>query len=261
MGRPTKVEIGKTYGYLTVIERSSEYYINPSAKSKVPKYLCECNSPYHDKPVRKLIKSSDLVSGHAISCGCVNKHNFYGNRRVHGMSSSHLYFIYKGMIYRCYNPNSYGYNLYGGRGITVCNRWHDKDQGYSINIEKFNNFLEDMGSTYQEGLSLDRIDPNGNYEPSNCRWATNIMQANNKNSNVYLTYNNETHTIAEWSRIRGYKDRSLISQRLKKGYTVEEALNGYDHSDRCIFEKSKLPIKAIYFLDKYGNYIDELDND
>ena len=98
---------------------------------------------------------------------------------------------YKSMLERCYREKSSNYNIYGGRGIKVCDEWK--------NIENFEKWVEE--SHYKKGLTLDRIDVNGNYEPSNCRWVSNIVQKNNTRRNHYITYNGETHTIAEWARI------------------------------------------------------------
>jgi len=92
------------------------------------------------------------------------------------------------MIRRCNDPNDFGYYNYGGRGITVCDRWKD-----------INNFLSDVYSTYKEGLELDRINVNGNYEPDNCRWITRKQNMNNTRRSRYIEYDGITKTVSEWS--------------------------------------------------------------
>jgi hypothetical protein len=112
---------------------------------------------------------------------------------------------------RCNNPNFVGHKDYGGRGITYCDRWED-----------FVSFFEDMGER-PEGTSLDRIDNNGNYEPGNCRWATQVVQHNNKRSNQRITVNGFTRTAAHWARLLGV-DRHVVLERLKLGWPEELAV-------------------------------------
>lgn len=116
------------------------------------------------------------------------------------------YGSYKSMIERCYRKKAYNYEFYGGRGITVCEEWK--------NIENFEKWVNISG--YKNGLSLDRIDVNGNYEPDNCRWATPEEQANNRRNTLHIKINDETHTISEWSKITGIK-RSTINNRYYRG--------------------------------------------
>ena len=114
---------------------------------------------------------------------------------------------------RCGNTADPNYKYYGGRGITVCEEWHN-----------FMPFYEwAMSHGYSEELTIDRKDVNGNYEPSNCRWATKKEQSNNKRTNVFITYNNQTHTLKEWSEITGIKYNTLHS-RHKAGKPPEEVL-------------------------------------
>lgn len=177
-----------------------------------------------------------------------------------------LWTIWYGMIERCYNKNLKSYKSYGERGICVCSEWLDKSNGY-------NNFKQwAINNGYEHNLTLDRINFNGNYEPSNCRWTTAIVQANNRRSNrivnykgtvdtlanvcrnnglnyglinnriqkgisveralsddfqsenrKYITYNNETHTQSEWTKILGFS-KNTISERLRHGWSIEKAL-------------------------------------
>lgn len=118
------------------------------------------------------------------------------------------------MMNRCYNEKSEKYPSYGGRGIKVCGEWIDSYQAF----EEWA-----LNHDYAEHLTLDRIDVNGNYEPSNCRWATAKEQANNTRSNHFLEYNGERHTISEWSDIVGISKRD-IQNRLKLGWPIEDIL-------------------------------------
>jgi hypothetical protein len=113
------------------------------------------------------------------------------------------------MLQRCFNPNIEKYKNYGGRGITVCERWLD-----------FENFLSDMGEP-PKGYSLDRIDNFGNYEPDNCKWSTQEQQQNNKRNNIIIEYNGEVHTLAEWSTKLNVRYGSLWNRYKRKWSTKE----------------------------------------
>lgn len=165
---------------------------------------CECGTV---KPVA----SGNLVSGSIKSCGCKKPIYNSAAHKTHGMTHSREFTSWVSMKMRCSNPNDPFYHRYGGRGVSVCERW-----------SSFSNFFEDMGNR-PTGKSLDRIDSNGNYEPSNCRWATGTEQARNKSSNRMLTVNGSTKCLSEWSKLSGVKC-STISERLKRGYSHEDAV-------------------------------------
>ena len=131
---------------------------------------------------------------------------------------------YRSMFYRCYNPKCSQYKNYGGRGIKVCDEWKES-------IEAFAEWVKT--SNYEEGLTLDRIDVNGNYEPSNCRWATIKQQANNRRTSAYITINGETKTVAEWSEYSGLKP-STISRRYRlSGVRDERLLYGIEEFEEA----------------------------
>lgn len=135
-----------------------------------------------------------------------------------------MYNSYKAMRNRCYNPNNQAYKHYGLRGIKVCDRWLEpKGVG-------FKNFLEDMGER-PDGHSLDRIDNNGHYCKENCRWSTNAEQSRNKRSNRILTYKDEEHIMDDLCK--GFNiDPKLVRYRLKKGWTLEDAINTKPNKSR-----------------------------
>lgn len=116
---------------------------------------------------------------------------------------------------RCNNPNAKSYHRYGGRGISVCDRWS----------RNFWSFVEDMYPTYKEGLTLDRVDNMRGYEPSNCRWATTEQQHSNKENNVKIGYNNRLYTEAQLSKKTGI-NRSTLQQRRSLGWTDYEIVHG-----------------------------------
>lgn len=131
------------------------------------------------------------------------------------------YGSYHSMMNRCYRQSSANYAIYGGRGIKVCEEWH--------NILRFEEWAENSG--FWKGLSIDRIDPNKDYSPDNCRWATPKQQANNRRNTRYLTVDGETHTITEWAEITGIK-RNTINSRVCRGWPDERALVKED-TRRC----------------------------
>jgi len=132
--------------------------------------------------------------------------------KTHGMDGTSIYKTWIGLKARCYNKNDKDYKNYGGRGIKVCKRWKNS----------FENFYNDMGDK-PKGMSIDRIDNNGNYEPSNCRWATIEQQNNNKRNNHLLTYNGKTQTITQWSR-EIKVPVSTLQCRLLRGWSKEKTL-------------------------------------
>lgn len=115
---------------------------------------------------------------------------------------------------RCYNPNNDSFHLYGGRGIIICERW----------LLSFDNFIEDMGKCPNDKNSIDRIDVNGNYEPSNCRWANDYEQCNNKRTNHFIEYNGERMTLSQWSKKLGINEKTLFN-RVKRGWTIQRCLD------------------------------------
>jgi hypothetical protein len=169
---------------------------------------CDCGNT-------AFIRKTAVVSGRAKSCGCLNHKP--AHNRTHNMVGTRIYRIYRNMRNRCLLPCAVGYKNYGGRGITVCDEW--------LGDGGFERFYEwSMKNGYNDDLTLDRVNVDGNYEPNNCRWTTIIVQNNNRRTNRNITFNGETHTLAEWGRITGI-DEYTIGQRLNDfGWSIEKSL-------------------------------------
>ncbi|WP_075643826.1 hypothetical protein [Paraburkholderia monticola] len=169
---------------------------------------CDCGNTH-------LVNRKNLIGNFVRSCGCLVKESIKKASEAnftHRHAKTSIYRIWGLMKTRCNNPSNPAYPQYGGRGIKVCERW-----------EKFENFLADMGER-PLGMSLDRYpDVNGNYEPSNCRWATRVQQANNRTDSCHVTFNGKTLTYAEWEAETGIK-QGAIRKRLLAGWDVEKAL-------------------------------------
>jgi hypothetical protein len=177
---------------------------------------CECGQI-------KSICGHDLTTGYTKSCGCLRIENGHNLLTKHGESRTRLYYIHQSMKQRCNDKNHHAYKDYGGRGIIVCDEWLD--------FPAFHNWAIENGYRENMGLSIDRINVNGNYCPQNCRWAMIDTQSNNKRSNKYLELNGERHSIAEWAKILG-GSTSLIHARLRKGWSIEKAISTPVHKKR-----------------------------
>ena len=155
-----------------------------------------------------------LRSGNTKSCGCGKRMSGESNpffKHGHSRTNSKTYHAWTGMRDRCHNQNTEKYYLYGARGISISESW-----------KEFSQFLLDMGEC-PEGMSIDRIDVNGNYEPTNCRWATPTEQANNRQSNKTVEYRGEQVSIRYLASLSGM-DYSAVAQRIQHGWTAERAI-------------------------------------
>ena len=154
--------------------------------------LCDCGNTVN-------VIQKNLSNGNTKSCGCMQKDIVSSIRKIHGKSKSRLYTLYEGMKARCNKTNSETYKYYGGKGVRVCEEW-EKD------FLTFEKWMLDNG--YDENLprgvqTIDRIDPNANYSPDNCRLITITEQQRNKTDNVFYEFNGEKHLLCEWSEILG----------------------------------------------------------
>ena len=198
--------LGQRFGRLTVIAESSE-----RSAGRGMRWVCKC-----DCGTIKTIDAAALRRGATVSCGCYNL-EYLRNNIKHGYNRHEkkdpTYTSWEKMLERCYRPTGAGYDRYGGRGITVCERWHD-----------FKNFLEDMGERPGKEYTLDRIDSNGNYEPGNCRWADWETQNNNTRRNVYYEYNGQKLTISQLAKIAGVKYDTMYGRLVTTKMTIEDAM-------------------------------------
>ena len=185
---------GRRFGRLVVIGR------HPETRVKDTAWLCQC-----DCGNTKIASGRLMRTGSCRSCGCLRLSN--NTRRTHGLSDTEEHKIWMGIRRRCLNPNDKLFRLYGGRGVTVCERWLQGSDGKA----GFACFLDDMGKRPSKQHSVDRIDCNGNYEPDNCRWATMKEQSNNRRNNVLLTFDGRTQTVAQWAREWGKNVKALYS--------------------------------------------------
>lgn len=161
-----------------------------------------------------------LKSGHTKSCGCLKKDNDKKIHTKHGLRYTRLYSIWSNIKYRCECKTCSDYQHYGERGINLCDSWKSFEPFYHWAIV----------SGYQDKLTIDRIDVNGDYSPQNCRWVDCKTQANNKRNNHWINYNNQTHTIAEWSEIINIPYQTLYSRIVTMKWDVEKALTTYRYN-------------------------------
>lgn len=198
-------ETGKRYGSLVVIELYGKKYY-PSGSKRLWKCKCDCGNEI-------IAEISPLKDGRTISCGCYHKSHI-GNKK-HGASNTRLFRIWANMVNRCTNPHTPRYKDYGFRGITICEEWLGKDGS--------SNFIEwALRNGYQDNLTLDRINNDEGYSPSNCQWSTYQKQANNRRNNHLITYKGRTQTISQWADEIGLS-QSVISDRLNKlNWSIEK---------------------------------------
>jgi hypothetical protein len=194
-----KTMTGTYAGRLYVLGRNG----NDATGKAVWKCLCECG--------RIVRAAGGDLRRRQQSCGCVRVEKLLSRTRTHGECRSPEYRSWRAMLSRCNRPSCSKYKYYGGRGIKVCERWGS-----------FSRFMEDMGPR-PAGASIDRVDPNGDYTPVNCRWADHHQQQNNRRNNVLLEWRGSVKTLAEWERATGIK-QNTIRARVINGWSVERAL-------------------------------------
>lgn len=202
---------GQRFGRLTCVERTAK-----RNKQREIMWLCKC-----DCGNEIVTNGSGLRRGSCRSCGCLQRDGMRDKSATHSLSSdengntTRLYKAWCNMKTRCLNPNTREYENYGGRGISVCESWKT---GYV----EFHNWAIRHG--YEENLTLDRKDNDGNYEPNNCHWATNKEQQNNTRRNSFVVFQGETMTVGQLVDKAGV-DYASFNQRLRRGWTVEKSLN------------------------------------
>jgi hypothetical protein len=196
---------GQRYGRLLILREAGSRHNGRITWLAV----CDCGQ-------EKVTTLLNLSNG-TRSCGCLlaesrSKNGELGSRRTHGLTGTKAFRAWVGMRDRCSNPNAEFYADYGGRGIAICERWQSVE-----------NFVSDMGDP-PAGMSLDRIDVNGNYEPGNCRWATATEQNRNRRNNVLFTFDGETRCLAEWAEKAGLREDTLRARLIVRKWPIERAL-------------------------------------
>lgn len=200
---PARIDItGNRFGRLIVLEYAF-------TKKKTAYWNCKC-----DCGRTCVVSTQCLRGGHTRSCGCFHKDQLVERQRKYNVTAPRvLYYRWCNMISRCENPSDSGYCNYGGRGIAVCDEWHD----YNV----FATWA--LLNGFATGLSIDRINNDGNYSPDNCRWATRKEQENNKRSNRRVEMDGETKTLSQWCEIYNINNITVQS-RLRYGWTIEDAI-------------------------------------
>ena len=195
---------GQKFGRLTVVrfdhkENGRKYY------------LCQCDCGNF-----KIVSNHSLKSGNTKSCGCLHKEILIQrnkDNRIHHPENERLLRIWRAMLHRCYKETDEHYDYYGGRGIKVCDDWH--------NFETFQEWA--LANGYADNLTIDRLDGNKDYCPENCSWATMTVQNNHKSDTKWLTYKGKTQSLSDWCRELGL-DYFRIKARLNSlGWSVEDA--------------------------------------
>lgn len=206
-GKNIKDLTGKRFGRLKVLA------IDTERSGKKTYWICECKCGN-----KKSIRSDSL--GIVNSCGCLKKEQdnlnlLYGTNK-HNLTNHRLFPVWNGMIYRCENSKSSAFRHYGGRGITVCEEWHD--------VKKFIEWAERNG--FKEGLTIERKNVNGNYEPSNCTWITMYEQGLNKRNSVKITINGVTKNLMVWAHELGIP-QNRVWEAPSKGVDYKNLIESY----------------------------------
>jgi hypothetical protein len=200
MQRKTHELTGRKFGRWTVLGLSYK-------TATTTFWVCRCDC---ENKTERSVNQNNLLRDASRSCGCIQKEETRKARQTHGKSKHPLYNLWRSMLHRCENPKNRDYRYYGARGIKVCERWHD-----------FLLYLEDLEATWVDGLSLDRINNDGNYEPTNCRWLTQAEQARNTRRNILVESPWGRLTASECARKIGISP-SVFLVRLKNGWVGED---------------------------------------
>lgn len=201
---------GAVFGKITVIERSRVE--KKQNGTYIAYWLCRCKCGKET-----YLPTGNFYKDRIKSCGCLKNVDRHGMSKLNNKHP--IYDAWSTMKQRCLNPKNSNYYNYGGRGISVCDRW----------LESFENFYADMGGKPTPKHSIDRIDVNGNYEPNNCKWATWDEQANNKRSNVMLELKGVLKNQKQWALEFGISEDRLWRRRVDKQMSIEQIANEFNY--------------------------------
>lgn len=237
---------GQTLGRLKI-----DHYVGKDKNGNIFYYChCKCGNDI-------IVQYSSLSSGVTTSCGCAHADIMRKKLTTHGLRYHPLYKTWCNMLSRCYNLNNQDYDLYGGKGIKVCDEWNSKNpEGF----KNFHDFMINNGWKYEEDfkkkLTIDRYDSDLDYCPENCRVVTMKVQGNNTSRNAYLQLNNYVFTEAIWSEITGINPNTIHKRKLK-GWTDAEVLctplNNKDPNPCIIYQ---IPEKYL-ILNQYNKFCDK----
>lgn len=171
---------------------------------------CQCGNEF-------VADGGELRRGNITGCGCVTRKRQSERKITHGMSRTWIYRLWSNEKKRCTCPTDKDWKRYGKRGITMFPEWEKSFDAYYAHVSSLPHYGE-------KGYTLNRIDNDGSYAPGNVEWATSKTQANNRRNNRHITWQGETHTLAEWEEITGIR-QATISTRIKRGWTIEKALS------------------------------------
>lgn len=220
MGKAMNLE-NQRFGRAIVLKRVEN-------KGRYVRWLCKC-----DCGNEFIALTTHLRNGSVKSCGCLRKEIAINKSKTintkHGKHKTRLYKIWAAIKGRCFNKNNCAYKNYGARGITICDEWLNNYPAF----EKWAN-----ANGYNETLTIDRIDVNGNYCPNNCRWATKREQQNNRRNCHYITYKGETKTIAEWARTL-HISHKRIEGRISRGWPIEKVFSKKNYRGQKVMKNGK----------------------
>lgn len=216
--------IGKQFGRLTIVDWDHDVYYT---ESRVAYWRCKCCCGNE-----VIVAQSSLTAGLTKSCGCLRHDAAIESHTTHGMSYTRLYRVYKSMCNRCYNPNVKRFKDYGGRGITVCDEWLDKDTGFQAfyNWAIKTGYIEPPRDVKVNDITLDRKDVNGPYSPDNCRWIGMIEQQNNRRDNHIFHIKGERLTISQVYK-KYNRSPSYISDRIHYGWCDDAIIYAILHPE------------------------------
>lgn len=207
---------GRTFGRLVVVERGENF-------GSTVGWVCRCACG-----TLKTVRSVCLKRGHTASCGCYHRDRMRECHFTHGMTRKPEYQAWNHMIQRCYNERTCNFNNYGGRGITVCVRWR----------KAFINFFNDMGLKPSPKHSIDRINNNKGYSPSNCRWSNCVQQAHNKRNTRHIFFKGETLCLKDWCRRLNIDYKNAHRRIFARGWSIERAFTVKD-GNKCKLRKNE----------------------
>jgi len=203
------VQIGKRFDKVEVIGAPFYVRILTGAKKRFQHVVCRCDCGH-------VFTASvqNLKRQHYKSCGCEKRNNIGNAVRKHGLTGTKLYSIWAGIKRRCFNEHENSYKDYGARGISVCEEWRDNPAAF---------VLWAMTNGYQDGLEIDRINNDGNYDPINCRFVSKKQNTRNRRTTRHLTAMGRTQSMSAWCEELGVKSH-FIATRLRRGWSEEEAI-------------------------------------